>query len=91
MLVKDAAPEVTKDKMEPAKRAKVLSEIDREPTLKFSKTSVENATNAFQKLLSEGFNDYATETNKKWPALFESLGIVNLNLNDKAQREKIFR
>ena len=38
MLVKDAAPEVTKDKMEPAKRAKVLSEIDREPTLKFSKS-----------------------------------------------------
>jgi len=36
MLVKDAAPEVTKDKMEPAKRAKVLSEIDRAPTLKFS-------------------------------------------------------
>ena len=38
MLVKDAAPEVTKDKMEPAKRAKVLSEIDRAPTLKFSKS-----------------------------------------------------
>ena len=38
MLVKDAAPEVTKDKMEPAKRAKVLSEIDRSPTLKFSKS-----------------------------------------------------
>jgi hypothetical protein len=36
MLVKDAAPEVTKGKMEPAKRAKVLSEIDRAPTLKFS-------------------------------------------------------
>jgi hypothetical protein len=36
MLVKDAAPEVTEGKMEPAKRAKVLSEIDREPTLKFS-------------------------------------------------------
>jgi len=88
MLVKDAAPEVTEGKMEPAKRAKVLSEIDREPALKFSKTSVENATNVFQKLLSEGFNDYATETNKKWPALFESLGIVNLNLNDKSQREK---
>jgi hypothetical protein len=35
-LVKDAAPEVTEGKMEPAKRAKVLSEIDREPTLKFS-------------------------------------------------------
>ena len=41
MLVKDAAPEVTKDKMEPAKRAKVLSEIDREPTLKFSKSLLE--------------------------------------------------
>ena len=40
MLVKDAAPEVTKDKMEPAKRAKVLSEIDRAPELKFSKTSI---------------------------------------------------
>lgn len=38
MLVKDAAPEVTKGKMEPAKRAKVLSEIDREPTLKFSQS-----------------------------------------------------
>ena len=40
MLVKDAAPEVTKGKMEPAKRAKVLSEIDREPTLKFSKSNL---------------------------------------------------
>lgn len=39
MLVKDAAPEVTEGKMEPAKRAKVLSEIDRLPTLKFSKTA----------------------------------------------------
>ena len=39
MLVKDAAPEVTEGKMEPAKRAKVLSEIDRAPTLKFSKKS----------------------------------------------------
>jgi len=39
MLVKDAAPEVTEGKMEPAKRAKVLSEIDREPTLKFSRTA----------------------------------------------------
>ena len=29
MLVKDAAPEVTKDKMEPAKRAKVLADIDK--------------------------------------------------------------
>jgi len=37
MLVKDAAPEVTEGKVEPAKRAKVLSEIDRAPTLKFSK------------------------------------------------------
>ena len=37
-LIKDAAPEVTEGKMEPAKRAKVLSEIDRAPTLKFSKT-----------------------------------------------------
>ena len=36
MLVKDAAPEVTEGKIEPAKRAKVLSEIDRAPTLKFS-------------------------------------------------------
>ena len=40
MLVKDAAPEVTKDKMEPAKRAKVLSEIDRAPELKFSKSNL---------------------------------------------------
>ena len=40
MLVKDAAPEVTKDKMEPAKRAKVLSEIDRKPTLKFSYSDI---------------------------------------------------
>ena len=39
MLVKDAAPEVTKGKMEPAKRAKVLSEIDRAPILKFSQTA----------------------------------------------------
>ena len=39
MLVKDAAPEVTEGKMEPAKRAKVLSEIDRAPTLKFSKVN----------------------------------------------------
>ena len=38
MLVKDAAPEVTEGKVEPAKRAKVLSEIDRVPTLKFSRT-----------------------------------------------------
>ena len=36
MLVKDAAPEVTEGNIEPAKRAKVLSEIDRAPTLKFS-------------------------------------------------------
>ena len=43
MLVKDAAPEVTKDKMEPAKRAKVLSEIDRAPTLKFSISEVSQA------------------------------------------------
>ena len=54
MLVKDAAPEVTKDKMEPAKRAKVLSEIDRAPTLKFSKSinSLEgkNQSNFFNKL-----------------------------------------
>jgi len=88
MLVKDAAPEVTKGKMEPAKRAKVLSEIDRSPTLKFSKTSIFQAETNLEKILSEGFNDYATETNKKWPALFKSLGIVNLNLNDKTQREK---
>ena len=87
-LVKDAAPEVTEGKMEPAKRAKVLSEIDRAPTLKFSKTSIFQAETNLEKILSEGFNDYATETNKKWPALFKSLGIVNLNLNDKAQREK---
>jgi len=39
MLVKDAAPEVTEGKMEPAKRAKVLSEIDRAPILKFSQTA----------------------------------------------------
>ena len=39
MLVKDAAPEVTEGKMEPAKRAKVLSEIDRAPTLKFSRSA----------------------------------------------------
>ena len=45
MLVKDAAPEVTKDKMEPAKRAKVLSEIDRAPTLKFSKKAREAVDN----------------------------------------------
>jgi len=88
MLVKDAAPEVTKDKMDLAIRAKVLSEIDRAPELKFSKTSIFQAETNLEKILSEGFNDYATETNKKWPALFKSLGIVNLNLNDKTQREK---
>ena len=55
---------------------------------KFSKTSIFQAETNLEKILSEGFNDYATETNKKWPALFKSLGIVNLNLNDKAQREK---
>ena len=88
MLVKDAAPEVTKDKMEPAKRAKVLSEIDRAPTLKFSSKAIEGATNVFQNILSEGFNDYATETSKKWPALFKSLGIENLDLNKKVVREK---
>ena len=43
MLVKDAAPEVTEGKMEPAKRAKVLSEIDRKPTLKFSISEVSQA------------------------------------------------
>ena len=36
MLVKDAAPEVTEGKMDLAIRAKVLSEIDRAPELKFS-------------------------------------------------------
>ena len=52
MLVKDAAPEVTKDKMEPAKRAKVLSEIDRAPTLKFSisETSQAKDVNASGKI-----------------------------------------
>ena len=35
-LVKDAAPEVTENKIDEVKRNKVLSEIDREPTLKFS-------------------------------------------------------
>ena len=55
---------------------------------KFSKTSIFQAETNLEKILSEGFNDYATETNKKWPALFKSLGIVNLNLNDKTQREK---
>ena len=55
---------------------------------KFSKTSIFQAETNLEKILSEGFNDYATETNKKWPSLFKSLGIVNLNLNDKAQREK---
>ena len=37
MLVKDAAPEVTKDKMDLAIRAKVLSEIDRAPSLSLVK------------------------------------------------------
>jgi len=37
-LVKDAAPEVTEGKMDEAKRAEVLSEIDRLPTLKFAKS-----------------------------------------------------
>ena len=88
MLVKDAAPEVTKNKMEPAKRAKVLSEIDRAPTLKFSSKAIEGATNVFQNILSEGFDDYAKKTSKKWPALFKSLGIENLDLNKKVVREK---
>ena len=51
MLVKDAAPEVTKGKMEPAKRAKVLSDLDREPTLKFSKSHIDNASKRLQKVL----------------------------------------
>ena len=51
MLVKDAAPEVTKGKIEPAKRAKVLSDLDREPTLKFSKSHIDNASKRLQKVL----------------------------------------
>ena len=38
MLVKDAAPEVTEGKMDQVKRAEVLSEIDRLPTLKFARS-----------------------------------------------------
>ena len=57
-------------------------------TVKFSSKAIEGATNVFQNILSEGFNDYATETSKKWPALFKSLGIENLDLNKKTVREK---
>ena len=43
MLVKDAAPEVTEGKMDEAKRAQVLADIDRAPTLKFSISEVSQA------------------------------------------------
>ena len=49
MLVKDAAPEVTEGKMDEAKRAEVLSEIDRLPTLKFAKSVIDNSSVALQK------------------------------------------
>ena len=70
MLVKDAAPEVTKDKMEPAKRAKVLSEIDRAPTLKFSKINEFIDSQDFIKTELE----LAAE-NKVWKYIAKELGV----------------
>ena len=66
MLVKDAAPEVTKDKMEPAKRAKVLSEIDRAPTLKFSKGMEEVIDNILDS------DEIPTDVKKQLKALKEN-------------------
>jgi len=67
MLVKDAAPEVTKGKMEPAKRAKVLSEIDREPTLKFSLSEASQVSNIVKAALLAGIKGKVTinNTNRK--------------------------
>ena len=70
MLVKDAAPEVTRDKMEPAKRAKVLSEIDRAPTLKFSKINEFIDSQDFIKTELE----LAAE-NKVWKYIAKELGV----------------
>ena len=96
MLVKDAAPEVTKGKMEPAKRAKVLSEIDRLPTLKFSLTTEqENKLDDFKDTINkitEGPGKDAVFGNLKEEFLtfttqkdldFEDLqGIVDVALED---------
>ena len=88
MLVKDAAPEVTKDKMEPTKRAKVLSEIDRAPTLKFSKKEIEKANESvFQGFFEITEDDFAAN-DRDWSKILKELNVDNLNLNDKAQREK---
>jgi len=70
MLVKDAAPEVTKDKMEPAKRAKVLADIDRAPTLKFSKINEFIDSQDFIKTELE----LAAE-NKVWKYIAKELGV----------------
>jgi len=77
MLVKDAAPEVTKGKMEPAKRAKVLSEIDREPTLKFSKINefIENQDFVQTK-------DELAAENKVWKYIAKQLKINPLSSKD---------
>ena len=56
--------------------------------LMFSNKEISDAENVFQSDLSKGRYDYASETDKKWPALFKSLGIENLDLNKKVVREK---
>ena len=88
MLVKDAAPEVTEGKMKPAERAKVLSEIDREPTLKFSKREIEKANESvFQGFFEITEDDFAAN-DRDWSKILKELKVDNLNLNDKTQREK---
>ena len=88
MLVKDAAPEVTKDKMEPAKRAKVLSEIDRAPALKFSKKEIEKANESvFQGFFEITEDDFAAN-DRDWSKILKELNVNNINLNDEVQRKK---
>ena len=70
MLVKDAAPEVTKDKMEPAKRSQVLADIDRAPTLKFSKINEFIDSQDFIKTELE----LAAE-NRVWKYIAKELGV----------------
>ncbi len=97
MLVKDAAPEVTEGKMEPAKRAKVLSEIDRLPTLKFSLTTeqknklddLENAINNITEgpgkdaVFENLKEEFLTFTTQKDLDFKDLQGIVDVALEDE--------
>ena len=87
-LVKDAAPEVTENKIDEVKRNKVLSEIDREPTLKFSK-AIKAEDEALRKMIELAKLIPGLEIISKTGAGFSNVGAGDIKATYKGKEFNI--